>query len=192
MKDMGYRLPVDGSWPDVYRSPLLDKLAKAIRTSANWEIVAEMRKDDKMVSQLVFDVSKNRNSINNVNWFSESRLKSSYPYWVSTSKFNFFSVVGDVRYHRRFFVNRRYNGCAQDTGFWCVSDGKDPCPWSKNGWKGRAPVLVYNMVQGVRYQGGRVGYADRFLVYMRYNSKLTPSINPFRKAFKFGEQQTRM
>uniref|UniRef100_A0A1I8HMU6 Fibrinogen C-terminal domain-containing protein n=2 Tax=Macrostomum lignano TaxID=282301 RepID=A0A1I8HMU6_9PLAT len=180
-----YSIPTDGTLPEVYRSQLLDDLPSALATrSGNWEMVAEMRVGDDRVAQVVFDVSKNRDSIDKTSWFNRRNVKSSYPFWVGRSNFNFFSIAGNGKYKRRFFINNKYGGCAADEGFWTVSDVKDPCPWGNGGWNGRVPTLVYNKYPG-KYQNRGAAYADRFFIYLRYSSVPAASGSLPEKSFKF-------
>lgn len=61
------------------------------------------------------------------NWFSNDRLLSSS--WCdlrSNSVFNYFTIVGDILYNRRFFINRLYNGCDNDIGHIVVIDKGGP------------------------------------------------------------------
>uniref|UniRef100_A0A1I8GIN4 Peptidase_S9 domain-containing protein n=1 Tax=Macrostomum lignano TaxID=282301 RepID=A0A1I8GIN4_9PLAT len=143
------RIPKHRSLPDLYRSNQLDTLPSLIHRTGYKRMVAEMRTDGKVVAQVVFDVSRNPKSLNMVNWFSKSRLVSSYPYQLGKSGYNYFSVAGHQAYKRTFFINSVYKaGCAGDIGFWVVSDRRDPCKWAYKGWHGSAPALIYTRLPG--------------------------------------------
>uniref|UniRef100_A0A1I8G039 S9 family peptidase n=1 Tax=Macrostomum lignano TaxID=282301 RepID=A0A1I8G039_9PLAT len=172
-----YKAPTDGSLPPVYRSDLLDQLALTVKQSGKKKIVAEMEKDDHVVARMVFDLSEKTDEITLMNWFSRSRLVSSYPFKIDPKQStNYFSIDGDAGQNRRFFVSFSGGGCDNDRGFWMVSDKRDPCTWGNEGWKGSAPVLVYNRYRTATFRSG-VDYADRFTIY------LTDSVTELREEF---------
>uniref|UniRef100_A0A1I8FL55 DUF5710 domain-containing protein n=1 Tax=Macrostomum lignano TaxID=282301 RepID=A0A1I8FL55_9PLAT len=146
-------IPSDRSLPKLYRSDQLDTLANAVERSGFKHIVAEMRAGSRVVAQVVFDVSINTKSLNFQNWFTRTRMVSSFPYKLKKTGFNFFS-----------FAEGR--GCGGDIGFWFISDRKDVCKWSNKGWHSSGPVLVYTQVPGVPFAKSNAYYADRFIVYM--------------------------
>uniref|UniRef100_A0A1I8GLC5 Peptidase_S9 domain-containing protein n=1 Tax=Macrostomum lignano TaxID=282301 RepID=A0A1I8GLC5_9PLAT len=168
-------IPSDGKLPNLYRSKLLDTLPFAVKRSGYGKIVAEMRTGSKVVAQVVFDVSTNTKKLNFQNWFTRTRMVSSFPYELKKTGFNFFSFAGHQAHKRTFFINNRYRGCGGDVGFWVVSDRKDVCSWDNKGWHGSAPVLVYTQVPNKRYSEGNAFFADRFIVYL--TSKV-PELHP--------------
>uniref|UniRef100_A0A1I8J960 TSPc domain-containing protein n=1 Tax=Macrostomum lignano TaxID=282301 RepID=A0A1I8J960_9PLAT len=158
-----YKMPADGSLPPVYRSDLIDELPRAVRQSGMTKMVVEMRKDNKVVSQVAFDVSTDTDKLDKENWFSLLRLYSSYPYPISRKEFNYFSLEGDAS--RKFYISNHYGGCTRDSGFIMVSDSRGSCDWVTRGWRGSPPSLAYNREQGRSFHES-VGYADRLIIYL--------------------------
>uniref|UniRef100_A0A1I8G660 Peptidase S9 n=1 Tax=Macrostomum lignano TaxID=282301 RepID=A0A1I8G660_9PLAT len=172
-----YKVPTDGSLPPVYRSDLLDQLALTVKQSGKTNIVAEMEKDDRVGARMVFDLSEKTDEITLMNWFSRSRLVSSYPFNIDPKQsMNYFSINGDAPLKRRFLASFSYGSCVNDRGFWMVSDKRDGCTWANEGWKGSAPVLAYNRYRTATLRSG-VDYADRFTIY------LTDSVTELREEF---------
>uniref|UniRef100_A0A1I8FJR1 Uncharacterized protein n=1 Tax=Macrostomum lignano TaxID=282301 RepID=A0A1I8FJR1_9PLAT len=153
--------------PDLYRSNQLDTLPSLIHRTGYKRMVAEMRTDGKVVAQVVFDVSRNPKSLNMVNWFSKSRLVSSYPYQLGKSGYNYFSVAGHQAHKRTFFINSVYAGLRwrPRASGWCRTGGTHASGGTRAG-TGSAPALIYTRLPGKKYSQGNAFYADRFLVYL--------------------------
>lgn len=68
-----------------------------------------------------------------LSWFAKERIsESSYSDLSATSSANFFSIDGDARYGRSFFINNLYNSCSGDVGWLLVDATPDPCAWEAN------------------------------------------------------------
>jgi len=66
-----------------------------------------------------------------LNWFSEGKLISSSWTDIKTEPKNYFSIQGDGRVSRSFFINRNYGGCPNDAG-WLVASGGTECSWESS------------------------------------------------------------
>ncbi|CAC5385854.1 unnamed protein product [Mytilus coruscus] len=110
----------------------------------NWAKVKlvklELFKSNKRVMWMTF----NGKNTNNMNWFGKNNLvDSSFNDLAPCSTFNFFSIAGVAdksRIDRRFHINRSYNGCGQDYGWFVITDTVKCCSWEK---KGLSPVFIY-------------------------------------------------
>lgn len=95
-------------------------------------------------------------------------LDSSWTDITAESK-NFFSIVGDSNYARRFFIERNYGGCASDNG-WVVADsGNDPCSWETASDDIR--ILYASGNTYCNWQNdtnsGSIGFADIMAIFVR-------------------------
>uniref|UniRef100_A0A1I8G1E0 DUF4091 domain-containing protein n=1 Tax=Macrostomum lignano TaxID=282301 RepID=A0A1I8G1E0_9PLAT len=166
-QQQNYRAPIDDDLPILYRSDLLDDLSRTVKDSGMTQMVMELVKDHSVVAQLVFNVTKDVDSLTLDNWFSLERLESSYPYLVDKTKFNYFSLDGDVGEQRRFYISYNYGGCHVDAGFIAISDARDSCNWANRNWRGSPPLLLYNRLQNKPFHAG-VDTAERMLVYLTH------------------------
>ena len=76
-----------------------------------------------------------------LNWFSLSRLSQSPWSDIKSEPKNYFSIVGEPRHGRHFFVNRNYGGCNVDSG-WMLVSGPD-CTWETR-FLPRKNIILYS------------------------------------------------
>ena len=89
----------------------------------------------------------NARGSNKLNWFSLSRLTQSSWTDMKTQPNNFFSIRGDPRNGRHFFINSVYGGCPKDAG-WMVITVPPSCDWEKR-VRPRENVILYSKLSGL-------------------------------------------
>ena len=83
-----------------------------------------------------------------LSWFSRDKLMGTLPWADIKGPHNFFSIKGDPRYGRRFFINKAYGGCPRDEG-WMVIAGP-PCDWEKK--FGKNAILYSKLSTATKWQ----------------------------------------
>ncbi len=63
------------------------------------------------------------------NWFTLANLSSTSYTDMFSQSHNYFAIAGDAVNGRRFFVQRNYGGCGNDSGWLVVDSAPDPCSW---------------------------------------------------------------
>ncbi|KAI8480406.1 hypothetical protein Bbelb_418640, partial [Branchiostoma belcheri] len=102
------------------------------------------------------------------NWFSKSRLLSSPWNDINTEPQNVFSIVGEPRTKRSFYINRNHDGCLQDAGWLAVADGGPLgyCEWERAP-EDQLPYILFSKTTGyANYNGGDIATADRMVIYI--------------------------
>ena len=89
----------------------------------------------------------NAKGSNKLNWFSLSRLIQSSWTDMKTQPNNFFSIHGDPRNGRHFFINSVYDICPKDAG-WMVITVPQNCDWEKR-FRPRQNVILYSKLSGL-------------------------------------------
>ncbi|XP_076471834.1 uncharacterized protein LOC143301430 [Babylonia areolata] len=128
------RLPCDRH----FRSRILDK----------WEHlpIEEVRvalyKDGVEVKYFLF----NATNTSFTDWFNRARLLSGSYTDLKNAQYAYFSIEGEVKAARRFFIHKKFNGCGSDDGWMVIVDKPDPnCgetwEWEWNG--GSYPTIIY-------------------------------------------------
>ncbi|XP_078596443.1 uncharacterized protein LOC144873219 [Branchiostoma floridae x Branchiostoma japonicum] len=132
---------------------------------AEWnvqEVIVELFKDHTSVLKLVFDGKGS----DHMSWFSPDNVLSAP--WTDLIEPTFFSIQGDRRNDRLFFINERYYSCEYDQGWLAVLESETPpCAWERpHGFTNDdLPIILYStapwkvtweQVSGVNY----VGVAD--------------------------------
>ncbi|KAK7104888.1 uncharacterized protein [Littorina saxatilis] len=111
------------------------------------------------------------------NWFSQSRLiKSSYTDLSAATRPqpNFFSIAGDHRHGRHFFINNNYGGCNADAGWLVVSDR--PAPYPTCFWQSVAsksyPLIFFSSADAKSNFNNRttVGFADTLVISIKLDN----------------------
>jgi len=77
--------------------------------------------------ELLFDAT----GTDKLNWFSQGKLISSSWTDMKTESTNYFSIQGDSRISRNFFINKNYGGCNIDSG-WLIASGGTDCSWESS------------------------------------------------------------
>ncbi|XP_052076339.1 uncharacterized protein LOC127714320 [Mytilus californianus] len=115
------------------RNPLIDRWSDVrIR-----KVKVELFKNNTAVVWMIF----NGENTNEVNWFmKENLLSSSFNDLTTSSTTIFFDIKGDWGLERQFFINRYYDSCVTDGGWFVVCGKKQACAWEK---KGVFPVFLY-------------------------------------------------
>ncbi|XP_035700082.1 uncharacterized protein LOC118432567 [Branchiostoma floridae] len=143
-----------------YRSPDLDRWSSLHVTKVKVSLVTQ--------HQHTRDIIFNAHGSNRDNWFSKDRLISSPWTDLKTAPANFFSIQGDDRHGRRFFINRSYGGCAHDWGWLIVLDPGAECPWEKRvKSRGNNQILFSRKANSVQFEQDwpNVGQADALAIY---------------------------
>jgi len=100
-------------------------------------------------------------------WFSRDKLTYTLPWADIKGSSNFFSIKGDTRNSRRFFINKAYGGCPGDVG-WMVIGGPN-CDWEKN--FGNNAILYSKLSTATKWQTppayANIGEADVLAVFVR-------------------------
>ncbi|XP_048769514.2 uncharacterized protein LOC125675764 [Ostrea edulis] len=142
------------------RSPLIDQW----NSLSIQKIRVVLGGNGKTLAFLEFDGSGS----NKLNWFSQSRLL--YSSWsdLKTTGANIFLIKGHERdgshpLKRHFFVNKSYNGCPNDVGWFVIIDKTDPCSWAH---KGRTPLFLYSRGSNASNWNRSTGVAEVMNIYI--------------------------
>ena len=95
------------------------------------------------------------NGEDNINWFSQENLKSSY--WNDLRNFALksFTINGPSWIKRSFEISKQYGGCSNDAGWLVITDSSsEVCSWGKRGNSG-TNILYSNMTNFVNFQNGK-------------------------------------
>ncbi|XP_052811302.1 uncharacterized protein LOC128238970 isoform X2 [Mya arenaria] len=120
-------------------------------------------KDNLETAYIVF----NGDGSTNTNWFNKTRvLESSWSDLTPDATYNIFSVIGDNRNLRNFFINRKYAGCSGDIGHFVVSDGpKGSCAMDVHV---RHPQFVYSDMNSADvWERKQFQRADYLAIYVK-------------------------
>ena len=90
----------------------------------------------------------NAKGSNKLNWFSLSRLTQSSWTDMKTQPNNYFSIHGDPRNGRHFFINSVYGGCPNDAGWMVITVRAPDCDWEKR-FRPRENVILYSKLSGL-------------------------------------------
>ncbi|XP_022101932.1 uncharacterized protein LOC110985301 [Acanthaster planci] len=68
-----------------------------------------------------------------LNWFSKERLITSPWTDLKSTKTNYFSIRGQTKEDRRFFINHKFGACGGDSGWLAVTESNRPvdCEWER-------------------------------------------------------------
>lgn len=108
----------------------------------------------------------------NMNWFSQDKLRSSnWPDLMSQSH-HYFGITGDHVLKRHFFINHNYGGCHMDAGwFVAVDKANPPCDWEK---EEGFPIFMYSDSDVFEnWTKGKFAKADAIAVYVKYRKQDT-------------------
>lgn len=100
-------------------------------------------------------------------WFHSSRVvSSSWPDLTATAAYNYFSIAGDERYQRRFYINIQYTGCSNDLGYVAVKEalGAANCYWDRHS---KYPQFLYSKMTSAEFWNQQnYGRADYLAVFV--------------------------
>jgi fibrinogen beta/gamma subunit family protein len=105
------------------------------------------------------------NQTTRASWLDKANLlTSSWTDLSPTATTNFFSLVGDPGFVRRFFANINYGGCDIDRGWFVVSSGTF-CPWDDPTTNMR--ILYSGEKTAALWQSASAAHADVLAVYVK-------------------------
>ncbi|XP_033626765.1 uncharacterized protein LOC117289655 [Asterias rubens] len=150
----------------LYKSGLVESWSGSI-------VVEEVKVAMLVNGQPVVEVSFDGRDTNKMNWFAPHRLISS-PYADMESAIkNFFSVDGHKSLGRHFFMSNYYKGCLRQYGWMIVIDAghySHPCKWER---LPTYPKFFFSKdTKSTNFNGGQVGIADEFAVYIKYKTEV--------------------
>ncbi|XP_041365179.1 uncharacterized protein LOC121380431 [Gigantopelta aegis] len=143
-----------------FRSKLIDKW-----NSFNIDQVkVVLYKNGVAVANLTFSGT----GTSSTSWFSQTKLISSSWNDMSTSTFNYFSMEGDARLVRYWFISNVYGGCPHDVGWMVVLEKPTaPCDWEKAVTAGYPAFLYAPTNQKVVWDSNNVEEADVMAVFLK-------------------------
>ncbi|XP_035827113.1 uncharacterized protein LOC101852198 [Aplysia californica] len=137
----------------------------------NWqnieEVVVALYDRGVLKQSLTFDAA----GTDYLSWFSAANLKDP-GIWrdLQRKHTNFFSITGDQRYERPFFINNKYGGCPGDSGWLVAADHqRHPCPWEKHS---SYPQFLYSKDNGPTHwnKNEKIDRADVLAIFVKpYN-----------------------
>ncbi|XP_070569232.1 uncharacterized protein [Ptychodera flava] len=152
---------LNANYRDHYKSPKVDSWS----TLGVREVKLSVYEDGEEKMYMIFD----GRGIDKNNWLSKERLIST-PYLdlldADVPK-NYFSLSGDAKYSRRFFIHSVYGGCPNDVGWFVVVDPgrRVDCGWSFSAVR---PFFLYSKIaQRANYITDSVGRADFMAIHIK-------------------------
>ncbi|KAK3782553.1 hypothetical protein RRG08_028049 [Elysia crispata] len=102
-----------------------------------------------------------------MNWYEPEHLLKSCWDDLPMGPHKFFSIAGDKKLLRRFFIQRNYDGCSKDAGWMVVSDQPPtPCPWETTTI---FPIIKFAAGPKVEnWSKGQALDADAFVIFLKY------------------------
>ncbi|XP_033122895.1 uncharacterized protein LOC117121719 [Anneissia japonica] len=122
--------------------------------------------DFKSVWQMTF----NGSMTDKIDWFSEDHvITSQYNNFLGTRK-TFFSIKGNKRAKRRFFINHNYQGCQLDSGWLqVIDDAEGYCSWEDKFTS--SPQFIYSGGTSHEIWAENDNYARMFVISLKFRNE---------------------
>ncbi|XP_025082794.1 uncharacterized protein LOC112557262 [Pomacea canaliculata] len=93
-----------------------------------------------------------------LNWFNRTKLLESSWLDLKTSSTNVFSIYGDPKLKRQFYISSNSTDCGSDAGWLVIKNSKEKCSWGKLPKTAKYPVIFFaNPNHAVKFSSGTSG-----------------------------------
>ncbi|XP_071959576.1 uncharacterized protein [Antedon mediterranea] len=137
-------------------------------TDISIEEVRIMLLDDDLKS--VWKMTFNGSLTDKIDWFSEENVLTSQYNDLEDSGKTFFSIQGNKRAERRFYINDNCQGCHLDSGWFMVLDNPGHCAWEENFAKS-SPQFMYSGGKTQEVWAENDNFARMFVISLKFRNE---------------------